>query len=357
MKKPSYKRNPFLHSTEQGCYNPLTNRDIRKGTDLYKALSSGDFLRDEVQQGAVFESLIDQQFIVPVDADLSQEYLLKYVSIETHTICNQKCYFCPVSVHTRDRHVMDFDQFERIAAQLTQPHSAFSGVFLNGYNEPSIDPNFLRQVSLLNNLGIPVAVNSNGSGLRPDIVDAMQASGGLAYLSINLSTLDRQQYIADRQADHLPSVIRNLDYLAQSKLAPDMQIVVLGTDDDKHDRAYTEVHDRYAKTNFSIKRYKVNSRSGRIDVYQQTESPHRKLKGCEQTGSRPLQHLHINAYGQCVLCCQDYHDEYVVGDLNEQSIDEVLSGPKMAQFRRWAYGIEEAPDDFICRHCSFAITE
>jgi len=34
---------------------------------------------------------------------------------------------------------------------------------------------------------------------------------------------------------------------------------------------------------------------------------------------------------------------------------EVLEGEEMAKMRRWAYGVDEAPDDFICRTCSFAI--
>jgi hypothetical protein len=27
----------------------------------------------------------------------------------------------------------------------------------------------------------------------------------------------------------------------------------------------------------------------------------------------------------------------------------------MARLRRWTYGVEEAPDDFLCRRCEFAI--
>ena len=30
--------------------------------------------------------------------------------------------------------------------------------------------------------------------------------------------------------------------------------------------------------------------------------------------------------------------------------------PEMARLRRWVYGLEEAPQDFICRGCTFALT-
>ena len=73
-------------------------------------------------------------------------------------------------------------------------------------------------------------------------------------------------------------------------------------------------------------------------------------------GSRPIQHLHITPAGKCVICCHDYDEKYVVGDLTTATIDEVLRGPEMAKIRRWTYGIEEAPDDYICRSCTFALS-
>jgi hypothetical protein len=57
-----------------------------------------------------------------------------------------------------------------------------------------------------------------------------------------------------------------------------------------------------------------------------------------------------------VLCCEDYSERYVVGDLTRESVTGVLTGPAFAQMRRWAYGLDPAPPDFICRHCVFART-
>ena len=44
----------------------------------------------------------------------------------------------------------------------------------------------------------------------------------------------------------------------------------------------------------------------------------------------------------------------MVGDLTEQSVEEVLTGPEMARMRRWVYGLETAPADFICSRCVFS---
>jgi len=80
----------------------------------------------------------------------------------------------------------------------------------------------------------------------------------------------------------------------------------------------------------------------------------RPLAGCDNLGSRPLQHLHITPHGKCLLCCEDYDEQHVVGDLNTSTVAEVLAGPEIARLRRWVYGLEEAPADFMCRKCIFA---
>ena len=76
----------------------------------------------------------------------------------------------------------------------------------------------------------------------------------------------------------------------------------------------------------------------------------------ERAITRPLQHLHITPHGKCVLCCEDYDEKYEVGDLNESTIEEVLTGDRIATLRRWVYGLEESPADFICKGCIFALT-
>ena len=67
--------------------------------------------------------------------------------------------------------------------------------------------------------------------------------------------------------------------------------------------------------------------------------------------------LGVTATAKAVLCCQDYYERLVVGDLKTQTVAEVLGGDVMARLRRWTYGVEEAPADFLCRRCEFALGE
>ncbi len=344
--------NPFLHVDSNRIYNPLTDRTLTAADPAWAELRS--FL-DSSSQIPADPSLESDGWIV-AEGDLSRQHRLKVVSLETMTACNQKCYFCPVSLQPREDATMAAELFTRIVAELGRYRSTLEGVFLQSYNEPTLDRRFVEHCRALFEAKLPVAVLSNGSGFTPAKVDALLEDGPLRYLCINLSTLDRERYRQERGEDHLNGVLRNLDYMKNRAVAEEMRIVVLGKGDDDHDRDFAAIRERFAGSRFAVDRHLVMDRAGWLDVGLRPPQPHVRLAGCDNLGSRPLQHLHITPTGKCVLCCEDYDENYVVGDLTSATISEVLAGDDLSRMRRWTYGIEEAPDDFICRNCVFART-
>ena len=339
--------NPFLHIDADRVYDPLTDRSLVPGQAGY------DQFRRFQSTGVSDGELETEGWLVEERADLSRAHRLKIVSLETTISCNQKCYFCPVSIAPREDYAMPDELFHRIVDELTT-YPTLEAVFLQSYNEPTTDRRFVEFCQALFARGLPVAVLSNGSGFTPQKTDALIASGPLRYLCINLSTLDRERYQRDRGADHLTVVLRNLDYMKDLHLADEMKIVVLGKGDDEHQADFEAIRDRFAGTRFVVEAHVVMDRAGWLDVGMKAKNRDKRLAGCDNVGSRPIQHLHITPHGKCVLCCEDYDEKYVVGDLTTSSIAEVLAGDELARMRRWIYGLEEAPEDFMCRDCVFA---
>jgi pyruvate-formate lyase-activating enzyme len=340
--------NPYLHVDAERVYNPLTAQSLVPMTAEYERFRAFE------RGGEADDLLARDGWIIPEEADLSRQYLLKVVSLETLTTCNQRCYFCPVSIAPREDEMMAEPLFESILDQLTAFRSTLDGVFLQNYNEPTIDPRFVELCKRLHDAGLPVAVLTNASGLTPAKIDQLVAMGGLRFLCVNLSTLDAEQYKQDRGADHTKAVLRNVDYMRDLPVAQQMRIIVLGKGDAAHHANFEEVSRRYAGSRFEVQLHHVQDRAGWLDVGIKALEKVERLAGCDLVGSRPLQHLHITPAGKAVLCCQDYDENYVVGDLTRNSIVEVLEGDEMAKMRRWTYGVEEAPDDFICRTCVWA---
>ncbi len=348
----------YLHLGGDRIYNPLSHETLSEGQEdfnLMRSLLRGE-LPPESLPTAKKQSLIERRWLASASDDLSSTFYLRYVSLEAHTICNQSCYFCPVSINPREDYFMPTEVYENIVDQLSAYRDTIEGVSMINYNEPTVDKRFLDQVRCLKRAGLPPAVLTNGSGLTPDRIDAILEMGGVQFLSVNMSTLDRDRYQRDRGADHLRAVLRNLDYLKDLPVAPQMELVVLGTGSEDHHRDFREISERFAGSRLEVKFYEVMDRAGYLQIGLRPAQPLPKLCGCENLGSRPLQHLHITPRGNCVLCCEDYDEHYEIGNVNENTIEEILTGPKIALLRRWVYGVEESPAGFMCRKCVFART-
>ncbi len=349
---------PFLHWGDGKVYNPLGDKTLHRGDRGWEAISALNDGRRQLRDVAEedWQWLVDEAWVVSKQEDISRRYWLKYVALETHTVCNQSCYFCPVSIDPRKPYFMPTPLFERLVGELAAFRQTLEGVFLMNYNEPTVDKRFIDQCRTLLEADLGVGVNSNGSGLTPAKVDALVEAGPLKYLSINFSTMDKERYRVERGKDQLSQVLRHLDYAKDRPVAEEMVMVVLGTGDARHQKDYADICEHFAGSRFDIKFAQVMDRAGHIDVGLKPLVSSPKLCGCDNVGSRPLQHLHITPHGKCVLCCEDYDEKYVVGDLNESSVHEVLVGDPVAQYRKWIYGLEDSPDDFICKGCIFART-
>ncbi len=285
----------------------------------------------------------------------SRRFALFCVSLETSTVCNHRCDFCPVSVDPREAEVMAPALFERIVSEIAELATGRTVVFLNNYNEPTIDPFFEDRCRSLFARRLPVSLLTNASGLKPETSRRIAAAGRFRYLGINLPTLDAARYEKLHGTRDLSRVIRNVEALEGLDIAEEKAIVALGDEDEAHRRDVESLRERFAPGGWDVRSFKIRSRAGQIG--QVLPAFKKRLRGCELMGSRPFEHLHVNATGTAVLCCQDYYEKWVVGDLKRQSVSEVMGGDRIAQMRRWAYGVEDAPDDFLCRRCEFALGE
>jgi MoaA/NifB/PqqE/SkfB family radical SAM enzyme len=348
----------YLHHYEDRIESPLTGELLHRDDPLFPAVDRqpGSRMPDHGPRlsAADFQRLLTGGFLIEDAIATSHRSRLLYASIETCTTCNHRCAFCPVSVDPRSREVMPQEFFERIVDEVIEAGVPGVSVFLNNYNEPTVDPLFLDRLRVLFGKEVPTAILTNASHLPPEKIETIRGMGRLRYLGVNLPTTDPARYREMHGTTDLPRILANIDYAIAHPLAEENAFVVLGYGDERHDFDLTEIERRYAASGWTAKKFVVQSRAGLVDTSHLLPYVER-LGGCEQTGSRPLQHLHVVTSGRAIFCCQDYYERYPVGDLRRQSVREVLASPELARLRRWAYGVEDAPDDFICRRCEFAL--
>jgi len=347
---------PFLHDRGESLYNPLTGVSLPKHGEAFGALSRLTAGVPAEASPEVLEHLRSARFLIEdVDQESRRTHLL-FLSLETCTSCNHRCPFCPVSVDPRERQVMTQELFLSIVDQCMDVGGREFVVFLSNYNEPTVDPLFEERCLALFARGLPVSILTNASGFDPARADRLARAGKFRYIGINLPTLDPERYEKLHGTRDLARVLANIDAMRARELADETVIVVLGDEDDAHRRDVQAIRARFEPRGWQVKPFKIRSRPA-SGTFVPEPPAKKRLRGCELMGSRPFEHLHVTATAKAVLCCQDYYERLTVGDLTTQTVRELLGGDAMARLRRWTYGVEEAPEDFLCRRCEFALGE
>ena len=349
---------PYLHDRGTEVYNPLTGASLAKDGPAYAALRRIEAGEDPAAAAdpALLAHLRSARFLIEdVFAESRRTHLL-YVSLETCTSCNHRCPFCPVSVDPRDKEVMSQELFTSLVDQIVAAAGRDVVVFLSNYNEPTVDPLFEERCRVLFDRALPVSILTNASHLDPERAARIEAMGRFRYVGINLPTLDPERYEKLHGTKDLARVVANVDALRARRLAEETAIVVLGDEDEAHRRDVAAIRERFAPKGWDVRPFKIRSRPS-SGTYMPEPPPKKRLRGCELMGSRPFEHLHVTATAKAVLCCQDYYEHLTVGDLKRETVAGLLAGDTMARLRRWTYGVEEAPADFLCRRCEFALGE
>jgi wyosine [tRNA(Phe)-imidazoG37] synthetase (radical SAM superfamily) len=303
------------------------------------------------QLAADMPRLFQEKWFFESAAELWRAYRLRYVSLETTTVCNQRCFFCPVSHAPRDASEMSDSLLGHVLSLMTAIPT-IEGVFLNNYNEPFVDKRTASIIAELNNLNLKVAINTNGSIFPRDL--ALKRNS-IELLTVNLHTVNRDKYMKERGRDHLRQVLGNINMFVEAGVAAKMRIAVLGDFSPAHEAEFLNVKQAFESSQIDVQMFRLMDRAGNLLGANFQPVDNEIVWGCEQTGSRPLEHLHVLPDGRCVLCCEDYYEQHVVGDLNVQTIDEVMAGDAMAAHREIIFGFRKMPEHHLCRKCEFAI--
>lgn len=285
---------------------------------------------------------------------------LKEVSIETATSCNQRCTFCPVAVTQRAKENLSLERLEKILAGISSEQ--IQEIQIVGFYEPTYDKQLLEKIKLIRKAGFNFSIFTNASGLKPSLTDEL-LNLEVSRIIINLSTLDDTEYQQIRGTKDLKRIIPNLEYLlSQVRIQtkkPIITIIILGALDQQHGTNIQMITQKYSEYSdvleFQISPYGDYAGDVKSKLVPRKQFFHQNLVGCAREYQN--ERLYFNAEGEAVLCCQDYFGQYKLGNIDELSVTEIHQGKNITQWRQWISGEEEAPDDFICRSCLFALSD
>lgn len=282
---------------------------------------------------------------------------LRSAQVETSTRCNYRCPYCQITHSARPRRLMSLEEFRTIIEQLAEL-PAVRKFYLNGYNEPSLVPEIVEQIQLAARLDAELIILTNGTGLTDRKCEAMARAHPRLTLDIHLSAVDASEY---RQAHGVilnPELLPRLRGLARRTDLTNIEfrMMVMGRGDDRHRQNWRGVRDFFADTRMTVGMDVVHDRAGALPSPYQQGFRHADVFGCA-LDNRPFDWVHVTAGGNWVLCCQDYNEDYVFGNLFKQSIRDIAESERRRTIVMRGFGRDSAHPSGICTRCRYAVVE
>ena len=269
------------------------------------------------------------------------------VMIDPSNLCNYKCNFCPTSDNellkkfSRPKGMMDLGLFKKIIDDiniyakktLTKPKS----LLLYKDGEPLLNKNIDKMISYVkkNNAIDFVCVTTNASLLNKEMTNK-DLESNLDTLRVSIQSLTQSGFkeITKTKFDQI-KIKDNISYFysQKKKLNKKTEVLIQYVDCENLDkctidnfvRDYSLISDRVVIipimgwTRFEENDWRLGNK--------------RKEKKEPVVCSDPFSRLSVNFDGSVSICCVDWSHGTVVGNLNNESFEQIWNGEKLRQYR------------------------
>lgn len=313
-----------------------------------------------------------------------KHYKIRNLQLDPNGSCNAGCWFCPVRYvgnPEEAKNQMSPDLLEKIFYDLIIErdtgglvHNSFNGFYASHYNEVLLYKHFEELLKLARRYKLVFLVLSNGTPLTPAKTDLLiKYKDVLSGVCLNVPCFESELWskrvnLPERMFNKL---ISNIQYFADNHPMK-MSIQVNGYNakndwtekgdnfpvdiaDEENEKQFELAKKMFPKANV-FKMFHLVDRAGHIaNVITNKTAMDRHYKdkeviGClndGENGGRPISWLHVNANGECFLCCNDYDMDVKFGDFKTQ---------KLRDFWLSDYHVQQINNSYntICTSCAAA---
>jgi len=230
--------------------------------------------------------------------------IFRTTNIETYAFCNRKCDFCFNSEHlpNRDKGIMKEGLYFKIIDELASINYA-GRISPHFYGEPLLDKRLTKFVSYAREScpNAYIRFGTNGDFLTRDLLVELVDSGVSRVLITNYDDIEKENLIKLSQEFS--------DY------------VVL--------RSYKDI--------------RLVNRAGAIF---DKENPN-----IDKPCLRPSSQLVVNWKGNVLLCCNDYYEQHIFGNVNDKTTFEIWKSKEFKKYRKLLKKQGGRRQIDICRNC------
>ena len=299
-------------------------------------------------------------------------------SIETTNNCNMTCVMCPRTTKmTRKIENMKPEVFKRVAEQIT-PHSlefyekwtgfveqdlniyqsdrgenpfyffiSSQAVTMHGFGEPLFDTLLLERVEMLTEKNIPSYFSCNPSNININKIEAL-FKAGLKFIKFSIDSLsdEKMKAVRGQQADFsvaIKKILQVLDIKEKGNYPATIVACMIKMDGDQNREAEEFIRtwkdkNVYAYIKSLDNQWYVN------DPDREKAKSHYESQYCEFAWMS----MSVMVDGTVVPCTQDFNCEMKMGNVMEQSLEEIWNSDNYKKFRMMHIN-GNVPKEYRCK--------
>ncbi len=270
-----------------------------------------------------------------------------HIDLEINSNCNYRCLFCPhgTGQMRNDLPLMSFETAKRILNKLGK-NKVYS-IKLNWRGEPALHPNLAEITAFAKKVGIKeVQINTNGLLFNEQKIRDLILTG-IDRVIFSLDATSPEIYSKIRPGGDFNKVVNNIKTFDRirkelGRQKPFLRVQMVRTELNKHQVSdYKKIWQGIAD---DIRVSDVTDR-GQGDYLKVGDQLSIGRTACPQ----PWQRMMISCEGKVLMCCSDWFEDYIIGDINKNSLKEIWQGQKLKAVRKL---IRKAKYDFEpCKSC------
>jgi len=245
------------------------------------------------------------------------------IQIETTILCNGKCTFCPQNEVTRRPKYME----ERVWKKIIDD-SRNRGVLYRPFliNEPFVDdrlPDIIEYIRL--DETAKVELNSNGHWTKKSLTeDVLRA--GVDWIRFSIDGFSEETYKKSGRGTQYDKVVENVhDFIdVRNRLKSDcfIEIRMIGMDYNRHEhQGFLDYWNKYADK-ATITQLYTWPWMGQTEPFR---APCLKI----------IDEMFFIVDGRASLCCWDFMERGIVGDINDNTVEEIWLGELNQKYRKY----------------------
>lgn len=278
---------------------------------------------------------------------------LKKAYLEITNVCNLRCEFCPGT--RREKGFLSPEGFETLAGKL-RPHVDY--IYLHLMGEPLLHPQLPQLLEIAAELGFRVIITTNGT-LLPRQAELLAQSNAVHKISVSLHSFEGNESHDTDLSHYLENTIAAVQKLSSAGKICGLRLWNL--DGETTRGANADNDDILAKLEQAFpKPWKDNPRGaslgGKVYLEWGEKFDWPDLSAEEGEGGVFCYGLRDQVGvlwdGTVVPCCLDHEGDIPLGNLYEQSLDEILNSPR-AKALYDGFSCRKAVEE-LCRKCGYA---